>query len=182
MSDIIERWTAQGRECTKYPDKFVKRSLAPNEYNKLIDDPYYYLSLNMRRLQNEADCLEFIAKTKTIPVPRILAIYERDGSFILETERIDGVLMQDLIPEEQLKVMPQVRNCLQKLYRLRSDKLGGPSGIICPPQVIVIRPNSFKSWSQANISTPNYVFCHRDVSQSNLYFHPTTLTLVTISN
>jgi hypothetical protein len=182
MSDIRRRWTAQGREYIEYRDKFIKRSLAPNEYDGRISDPSHYSSLNIRRLQNEANYLEFIARTTTIPVPRVLAAYKRDRSFILEIERIDGVLMQDLKLEEQLKVMPQVRNYLQMLHRLRSDKLGRPSGIICPPQAIVTRPNSCKSWSQGNISTFNYVFCHRDVSQSNLYFHPTTLTLVAIGD
>jgi hypothetical protein len=83
--------------------------------------------------------------TTTIPIPKVLARYELDRSFILEIERIYGVLIQDLKPEEQLKMMPQVRNYLQMLHRLQSDKLGGPSSIICPPQAIVTRPNGCKS-------------------------------------
>jgi len=94
MSDILQRWTAQGREYIEYPDEFVKRSLAPDEYNKRIDDPHHYSSLNMRRLQNEAECLEFVARETTIPVPGVLAAYERNGSFILETERIDGCIAE----------------------------------------------------------------------------------------
>ena len=182
MSDIFRRWTTHEREYIDYGDKFVKRSLAPDEYDKRIVDPYHYSSVNMRRLQNEADCLKFIARETPIPVPKVLAAYERNGSFILETERIDGILMQDLEPEEQVKVMPQIHLCLQMLHRLRSDKMGGPSGIICPPQAVVSRPNGCKSWSQANISTSNLVFCHRDLSQSNLFFHPTTLKLLAIGD
>jgi hypothetical protein len=144
MSDILRRWRAQGRECVEYPDKFIKRSLAPDEYDERIVDPYHYSSLNMRKLQNKAECLKFVARETTVLVPRVLATYERDGSFILKTERIHGVLMQDLKPKEQLEVMPQIRDYLQKLHRLRSNHLGGPSGIICPPQAIILRPNNCK--------------------------------------
>src|SRR5271167_2585680 len=66
MSDIRRRWTTQEREYIEYGDKFIKRSLAPNEYDGRISDPAHYSSLNMRRLQNEADCLGFIARTTTI--------------------------------------------------------------------------------------------------------------------
>jgi Phosphotransferase enzyme family len=180
MSDILRRWRAQGREYIEYPDNFIKRSLAPDEYNERIVDPYHYSSLNMRKLQNEAECLKFVARETSVPVPRVLATYERDGSFILETERIDGILMQDLKPEEQLEVMPQIRDCLQELHSLRSNKLGGPSGIICPPQAIMLRPTDCKSWSQTNISTSEYVFCHRDLSQANVFVHPTSLQVLAI--
>jgi hypothetical protein len=100
MSDILWRWRAQGREYIEYPDKFIKQSLAPDEYNERIVDPYHYSSLNMRKLQNKAKCLKFIARETIVPVPRVLATYERDGSFILKTKRINGVLMQDLKLEE----------------------------------------------------------------------------------
>ena len=112
MSDIIRRWTTQEREYTEYKDKFRKRSLAPNEYKPYIHDPTFYASVNMTRLQNEANCLEFIARTTTIPVPRLLAAYIEDGSFILETDHINGVLMQELSLEEQRKVIPQIRHYL----------------------------------------------------------------------
>ena len=90
--------------------------------------------------------------------------------------------MQELKPEEQRKVMPQIRDYLQELRKLHSDKLGGPSGFIFPPQAIVSRPGRCKSWSQTNTFTSDFVFCHRDLSQSNLHFNPDTLELVAISN
>lgn len=182
MGDLVERWVAQGREYTKYRDKFVKRSLSPGEYNERISNPDHYSTVNMTRLKNEAECIEFIKMNTTIPVPEVVAAYERDGSFFLETKLIDGVLMRDLKPEEQLEVMPQIRKCLQMLRGLRSARLGGPSGIIFPPQAIVSRPDGPKSWSQANISTSDLVFCHRDLSRSNIFFHPTTLRLVAIGD
>ena len=182
MSDIVRKWGTQEREYIEYKDKFRKRSRAPNEYNKGIRDPDFYSSLHMRRLQNEAACLEFIARDTSIPVPRLLAAYEHDGSFILETERIHGVLMQDLTPAEQSKVKPQIRHVLKELHSLRSDKLGGPSGLICPPQAVFCRPGERKTWLQAKETTFETVFCHRDLSQSNLYFRQDTLELVAIGD
>jgi hypothetical protein len=133
MSDIIRKWTTQEREYVEYKDKFRKRSLAPNEYKQYIHDPNFYASFNMKRLQNKADCLEFIARTTKIPMPRVLAVYTEDGSFILETDRINGVLMKELSLEEQRKVIPQIRHYLQELRNIHSDKLGGPCGLAFPP-------------------------------------------------
>jgi hypothetical protein len=90
--------------------------------------------------------------------------------------------MRDLKLEEQLEVMPQIRKCLQMLRGLRSARLGEPSGIIFPLQVIVSRPDGPKSWSQANISTFDLAVCHRDLSRSNIFFHPTTLRLVALGD
>ena len=36
MSKEIEKWATQEREYIRYKDKFVKRSLAPDEYNERI--------------------------------------------------------------------------------------------------------------------------------------------------
>lgn len=36
----------------------------------------------MSRIKNEAKCLEFIIKNTTIPVPKVLAAYEKDGSLL----------------------------------------------------------------------------------------------------
>ena len=138
----------------------------------------------MKRLQNEAHCLEFIARTTTIPVPRLLAAYTEDGSFILETDRIDGVLMQELSLEKQRQVIPQVRRYLRELRNIHSEKLGGPCGLAFPPQAVVCRPNACEPWSQidTSISTSKLVFCHRDISQSNIYVHPVSLKVVAISD
>jgi serine/threonine protein kinase len=184
MADIIRKWTTHEREYIEYKDKFRKRSLAPNEYQKYIHDPNFYASFNMKRLQNEADCLEFIARTTTIPVPRLLAAYTQDGSFILETDRIDGVLMQELSPEKQRTVMPQIRHYLRELRKIHSDKLGGPCGLAFPPQAVVCRPNGCKPWSQmhTSTSTSKLVFSHRDISQSNVYVDPVSLKVVAIGD
>jgi hypothetical protein len=184
MSDIIRKWTTQEREYIEYKDKFRKRSLAPNEYKQYIHDPNFYASFNMKRLQNEADCLEFIARTTKIPVPRVLAAYTEDGSFILETDRINGVLMKELSLEEQRKVIPQIRHYLQELRNIHSDKLGGPCGLAFPPQAVVCRPNGCKPWCQidTSTSTSKLVFCHRDISQSNIYVHPVSLKVIAIGD
>lgn len=191
MSVVVKRWATHEREYIQYKEKFVKRSLAPHEYSEIINDRdrQFYSYLNKMRIKNEAECIEFIKENTTIPVPEILDAYEKDdGSFILETKLIDGVEMEQLSREDQKKAMPQVRQCLEILRRLESEKLGGPgpSGFIWQPQTIFTRSGDSTSWSLDKISEfvseNKFVFCHRDLSQANIFFHPTTLELLAITD
>lgn len=183
MSKETAKWNTQEREYIKYEDKFLKRSLAVHEYKDCIQTPQSHANRNNIRLRNEAECLRFIAKNTDIPVPEVLAAYERDdGSFVLETKLVNGVEMMDLNREQRQKVKPQIRQCVKKLQSLRSNKLGGPSGIIWPPYGVGSIFNGPTSWSQ-DISFESerpFVFCHRDLSQSNIFIDPTTLELTAI--
>ena len=69
-----------------------------------------------------------------------LDVYQQqDGSYILETERFNGILMQEMKPEEQRKLMPQIRHHLKDLHKLHSDKLGGPSAKAFVPFAVLVR-------------------------------------------
>jgi len=139
----------------------------------------------MIRLKNEAECLRFMKQNTRIPVPEVLrACSQQDGSFILETKLVDGVEMGDLKREEREIVKRQIRSCIKILQSLRSDKLGGPSGIVMPPQAIVTHPDGPKSWSQDSIpqSERQFVFCHRDLSQANILVDSRTLSLAAITD
>ena len=185
MLEEITKWATDEREYIIYKTKFVKRSLAPHEYKESIPNPQFYANRNNIRLRNEAECLRFIKEKTEIPVPEVLNAYEqKDGSFILETKLIDGVEMERLSPEEQETVKPQIRRCVEMLRSLRSDSLGGPSGIFWPPHSVVTRPDGPTSWSQDRISESEsqFVFCHRDLSQSNIFIDSTTLRLVAIAD
>jgi serine/threonine protein kinase len=116
-------------------------------------------------------------------VPEVLAAYEReDGSFVLETKLIDGVEMNDLSRQQRNEVKPQIRQCVERLHSLHSNRLGGPSGIIWPPHGVATPPDGPTSWSQTTNfeSERPFVFCHRDLSQSNIFIDPTTLELTGI--
>lgn len=68
--------------------------------------------LGYERLQNEAACLEFIRKSTTIPIPAVLEAYDDIGAFVLVTQRLTGVRMDDLSPLDQVVVMKEVESHL----------------------------------------------------------------------
>ena len=61
----------------------MKRSLRPTEYKLDFRGQPYVPVTNEARLENEAACLRFIKVITNIPVPEVLAIYEKDESFFL---------------------------------------------------------------------------------------------------
>lgn len=116
-------------------------------------------------------------------MPRVLDAYERDGgSFVLEMKLVKGVEMRTLKREQREIVKPRIRQCVKQLRSLRSDTLGGPSGIIWPPYGAYNLFGGPTSWTQDINLKPEqpFVFCHRDLSQSNILIDPTTLELTAI--
>ncbi|PNY19960.1 Uncharacterized protein TCAP_07434 [Tolypocladium capitatum] len=129
------------------------------------------------RIQNEAACLKFIRTKTDIPVPEVLEAYDDDGSFVLITKRLSGVCMSELPSDGQAIVMKEVERHLETLRTLRSIRIGGLSGILCPP----IRATQYfpkgTVWSAADVSGIELVFCHCDLSQSNIIVDPATLKI-----
>lgn len=133
--DPIKSWTNHEREFHLHPTRFSKRSFRPSEYRVYRPNhPPYVPPMGMERLQNEAFCLEFVRRSTAVPVPAVLEAYSDDGSFVLVTERLFGVTMCELSPGEQAVVMAEVEGHVRALQALRSDRIGGPGGVVCPPR------------------------------------------------
>lgn len=173
----IEVWTNHEREFRIYPDRFYKRSLRPDEYQLDVRNKPYVPLLGPERIRNEAACLQFIRRKTNIPVPDVLEAYEEDGSFVLVTTLLSGVQMSKLPPEEQAVVMKEVDSHLQTLQTLRSNRIGGPSGIVCPPQRATQYFPKDTVWSISTTPEVDLVFCHCDLSQSNIIVDPQTLKI-----
>lgn len=133
--------------------------------------------MGFERLQNEAACLEFVRKKTDIPVPDILEAYSEDGSFVLVTKRLLGVSMNKLPLQDQAVVAKEVEAHVRTLQTLRSNQLGGPSGIVCPPKRATQYFPSDATWSAACAADNSFVFCHCDLSQSNIIVDPKTLKI-----
>ncbi|RCI12783.1 hypothetical protein L249_0726 [Ophiocordyceps polyrhachis-furcata BCC 54312] len=175
----IKLWTNHEREYHIYPDRFYKRSLRPSEYQLDVRGDPYVPPLGYQRLQNEAACLKFIRANTNIPVPEVLEAYDDNGSFVLITQRLFGVPMSQLPLDSQAIVVKEVERHLQSLRTLRSNRTGGPSGILCPPPRATQYFPGDTAWSAADVPGPgfNLVFCHCDLSQSNIIVHPLTLKI-----
>lgn len=104
---VSERRTNE--KLYRFNDKgrVLKRSLRPDEYQLFSDGAPCIPLLVVERLKNEAACMKFVGENTDIPVPKLLDAYEKDGSYYLWMEFIDGVEMSDLTKEQQALVFPQ---------------------------------------------------------------------------
>lgn len=190
MSDeVVEKVQTAEREYCEFKDRFLKRNLNPSEYKwspfrKQFHIPYG----NKERLENDAACLRFIKENTNIPVPKVHDAYEKigaegpTGSFYLWLELVPGVAMSQLKIDEQAIVMKEVEEHLHILHSLRSNQLGGPTGLLCPPPRVK-RDDPWgpdMKWTPLSTSTDDYVFCHNDLSQTNIMVDPKTLKITGI--
>lgn len=149
-------------------DTFIKRSLRPREWQ---ENPWtgetYEPRLIQARLLNEASALEFIAQNTTIPVPKLYACFRDDEAVYLITEYIEGRGMDELEDEEKLIVGEEIESFVQQLHGLKSNNIGGPSGLIIPPYRVQ-QESKIDTWNVKPAETNEYVFCHNDLAQQNV--------------
>ncbi|KAJ5953633.1 hypothetical protein N7454_000529 [Penicillium verhagenii] len=176
--DQQEEWTAKTAERQYYhrDGVFIKRSLRPSEYMTTIKGNLHIPRLGKERLQNEAESLRFIRRVSDVPVPTVYGSFEVDDSYFLLTEYIDGVGMSQLPDDQKELVWPEISQHLKTLYEIKSTRIGGPSGIMVPPYR-VMDCTEIDSWSLKLAETPDYVFCHNDLSQYNIIVDPKTLKI-----
>lgn len=158
----------------------MKRSLRPSEYKLDYRGEIHNPSGSREKLENEAASMQFIKNVTDIPVPRVLEAYEEDGSFHLWTELIHGVPMAELLPSDQAVVIGEVERHLKTLHDLRRNRVGGPTGITSLPPSVTDHFKRDKKWTSKSFPAEEYVFCHNDLSQSNIIVNPETLQIAGI--
>ena len=142
-------WTTHGRHYHRYDDCFLKRSLEPSEYQRDFRGQVHIPFDNAMKLENEAATLKFVRETTEIPVPRVLEAREHsNGSYDLVTELVPGVPLEDITHAHQHRVIEQVKKHLKALRSLRSSRIGGPTGIVCPPPVA--KPNNYNAMKRGS--------------------------------
>ncbi|KAJ0413762.1 kinase-like domain-containing protein [Aspergillus carlsbadensis] len=114
-----------------------------------------------------------------IPIPTLYGAFEVDGSFVLITEHVDGVSMADLSEDQQSVVCTEVERHLATLLGIKSDTIGGPSGIVLPPYR-VMRLSDKNEWPRKVSKDGEFVFCHNDLSQHNIIVDSQTLRIQAI--
>jgi hypothetical protein len=166
------------KEYREYKDRFLKRSLAPSEYtiSKATGLPIVPRMIPAQ-LENEAAALCFIKTNTNIPVPKVLAAYEKDGLYYLWTEMIPGVTMKKLSTSNQELVAKEVEKHVVTLQSLRSRHIGGPTGIVCVPHWLTRELPPGMELPSISSTTEDFVFCHMDLGQSNILVDPETLKI-----
>jgi serine/threonine protein kinase len=170
--------TTPERKYYKKDDWFAKRCLRPSEY---WTGPHGLIvpRAGKERIKNEAASLQFILDETNIPVPKVYGAFELDGAFWLITEYIEGVDLALLPKEKQLPVLKELEGHLETLQSLKSNSVGGPTGIIVPPYRIT-HATKQDFWNLRPSPTKEYVFCHNDLSQHNVIVDPETLKIKAI--
>lgn len=131
----------------------------------------------MESLKNEAESLRYVRQHTDIPVPTVSCGFEDDDAYYLVTGYIEGVSMSDLTESQKAVVREEVERQLRKLRNLKSNRLGGPSGIVVPPHRVLHRAETGHQWHLEASDVDEYVFCHNDLSQQNVIVDPETLTI-----
>ncbi|KAL2267144.1 hypothetical protein VTJ83DRAFT_4421 [Remersonia thermophila] len=176
-----EGWlaTSTDRKYYRRGNAFIKRCLRDRE---IVPGPQGcpYPRLRKESLKNEAATLRFIHRHTEIPVPLLFCDFEDDDAYHVITEYVEGVSMADLPDDQKPVVMDELEGHLAQLKRLRSHRLGGPTGLVIPPYRVLCETER-DDWSRLRpADQPEYVFCHNDCSQHNVIVNPDTLKIAAI--
>lgn len=181
-------------------NSFTKKEYTPSERQINFKGEPIVWRWGPERLQNEASALTIIREHTTIPVPRVLYCgKDDDGAMYVEVEYISGVTCDDI---GEICRMPQVHtstgrcsDCekiaffntnefietkvIPQLRHLKSNQTGLNGIVIPPPRIEEF--NERTKWSP--IQSPpgrEYVFCHGDLTRSNIILDPETLEVKSI--
>jgi serine/threonine protein kinase len=158
---------------------FIKRSLRPREWQTVMSGKVYVPRRIRQRILNEAAALDFVANNTTIPVPKLHACFEDDQAIYLIMEYVEGRGMHELCEDEKLVVHKELEDYLKQIHALRSNVLGGPSGIVVPPYRLELETD-IQVWNMQPAHTDEYVFCHNDISQHNIIICNDSLKIAAI--
>ncbi|KAF5710710.1 kinase-like domain-containing protein [Fusarium mundagurra] len=154
---------------------FIKRTLRPKEFctgYRGLHIPRF----RMESIRNEAESLRYIRQHTNVPVPTVYCDFEDDDAYYLVTEYVEGVSMSSLKEDQKAVVREELQHHLATLQTLKSNQLGGPSGIVIPPYR-VLRRTETDQWHLKPSNNDEYVFCHNDLSQQNVIVDSDTLKI-----
>lgn len=163
------------RKYYRRSNAFVKRSLRPREFRTGYKGLHVPRCGN-ERLKNEADCMKYVQQNTDVPVPKLFCDFEDDGAYYLVMEYVDGVGMNELSEEQKVIVKDELQRHLNTLHNLKSDRLGGPAGLVIPPYRVTLHTDN-DTWTPTTSQDEELVFCHNDLSQPNVVVDPESLKI-----
>ncbi|KAH9904742.1 hypothetical protein F4778DRAFT_730575 [Xylariomycetidae sp. FL2044] len=95
---------------------------------------YYHYDESLR---NDAASMQVIRQHTSIPVPTLYCDFEDDEAYYLIMEYVPGVSMSDLSEDQKSFVREELQDHLATLRTLKSNQMGGPTGIVIPPYRIL---------------------------------------------
>lgn len=163
-------------------DVFIKSSLREDDWQRhYTTGKKYRPKMGLERAKNEAVNLKFIQTHTDIPVPKVICEYEDNGAYIIVMSRAKGVPMDTLTTSDKAVVTAKMKLVMNTLHGLRSSRIGGASGLVCPPHPVLNKiPHEECEWFLARADSDIYVFCHMDAHMKNIYVDPVTLEITSL--
>jgi tRNA A-37 threonylcarbamoyl transferase component Bud32 len=179
------------------PHSFIKKEYAPHERRKNLSGKPIIWKWGAERLRNEAAGIALVAERTTIPVPRVLYCgTDENDVMYLEVERVEGIVCEDVgekcrmpldrahtvhgrCSECEKMAFENVNNFIEtevipQLKNLTSNQTGLHGFVLPPPRIEQF--DNRATWSPKQSSRgQEYVFCHGDLSRSNIILDPDTL-------
>lgn len=182
-----QQWRSSERHYTLTSSTFTKRELRQDELpvskrtGQKVQPRW-----SRERLENEAATLKFIAAKTSIPTPEFLGLYEEDSLLHLRTNRVIGVSLDEIKEADAAKAVAHVEEyltsyILPQLRALRHNTIGSvDEGLpLVPPSRITCRDKR-SCWSRKSSLEQEFVFCHNDLSQHNIFVDPGTFDITAI--
>ncbi|KAF1994102.1 aminoglycoside phosphotransferase [Amniculicola lignicola CBS 123094] len=179
-----EQWRSHERQYTLTESIFIKSELPEDALpTSRVTGRKVYPQWSRERLENEAATLKFIASTTSIPVPKFLDLYEENGLLHLKTERAIGCTLEHLASDTATR---HVNKCMEQfilpeLRKLQHHTTGSVDARLplIPPSRITYRDKR-PSWSRKTSRNEDFVFCHNDLGQHNIFVDPETFNITAI--
>lgn len=166
---------------------FMIRCRHPSELHyrddgSLVENPYHD---SKARLENEFNVIQFLKATAPgIPLPEA-KLLQQDGLLALRTTRATGICLGAVddahIDEAVRKVTEEMMNdIIPTLQAFRSTELGGLNRQHRELAVPARLPYSGGTPHRVSMPSPDFVLCHNDLSQGNIFVDPQTLKITCI--
>lgn len=188
MEEVIQTFSTPHRAYQIGRHTFVKRELAPHELMLSIYGKTILLPPDSgARLENEFYMLQHIRENTAIPVPVAIKLTKEHGALTLTTSCVDhdAVAMQNCSHKDPSVVetveKELIAEIIPALQREKSTRMGGlnkDERLLVPPRVA--DPSEAPTWPRLTSEEPRFVLCHNDLSQANIFIHPTTHRIVAI--
>ncbi|KAF2864752.1 kinase-like domain-containing protein [Massariosphaeria phaeospora] len=166
---------------------FTKRELQRNEFptnikTGLVVTPRW----SRERLQNEAAALQYITSETSIPVPQFIDLFDHNGVLHLQTKRVRGTPLDEIDKASAPTAVKCVNaymesTVLPQLRKLRHNTLGSVNRhlpLLLPSKITYRDKRS--SWVRHKSHTQDFVFCHNDLGQHNIFVDPKTFVVTAI--
>ena len=185
---IYDWEVANDRHYTLTSTTFTRRQLGDEERYTKVKGEIISVPWSRERLENERDALVFISHNTRIRVPKFLDFSYDNGLASITMEAVDGELMDQLAKtlkeEDQKRLKNNVFSyingtVLPQLRRLRFKTLGSVYGKIIPPYRLQHRDHRPR-WPSRTSAAQDFVCCHNDLAQHNIFVNPEILQVVAI--